>query len=80
VTERQARVWAEWPERLRSAPGTILLPDREGAGLVDAVGQEAVLVKMSATSAGTSIWCVFDGSRLLALSAVWIAETVTAAK
>jgi len=66
----------QWVERLRSAPGLILLEGDEAASFTDAVGQEATLVRMSQSEGGCSIWCVFDATRLAALSAVWIAEAL----
>ncbi|HKV54248.1 MAG TPA: hypothetical protein VJN94_06360 [Candidatus Binataceae bacterium] len=66
----------EWAQRLRAAPGIILVEGDDASGMVDAVGQEAVIVRMSLSQAGAAIWCVFDGARLAALTAVWIAETL----
>jgi aspartate-semialdehyde dehydrogenase len=67
----------EWPQRLRSAPGVILVESDEASGFIDAIGQEAVLVRMGIPAAGGSaIWCTFDGARIAALSALWIAETI----
>jgi aspartate-semialdehyde dehydrogenase len=67
----------EWAARLRSAPGIILLESDEAAGLVDAVSQEAVIVRMTQKPAGAALWCAFDAARLAALTAVWIAEAVS---
>jgi aspartate-semialdehyde dehydrogenase len=66
----------EWVERLRSAPGLILVANDAAAGFVDAVGQQGALARMSLDSAGATIWCTFDAARLAALTAVWIAETL----
>jgi aspartate-semialdehyde dehydrogenase len=67
----------EWPQRLRSALGVILVESDEASGFIDAVGQEAVLVRIGVPVAGGSaIWCTFDGARIAALSALWIAETI----
>ena len=67
----------EWPQRLRSGPGVILVESDEASGFIDAIGQEAVLVRMGMPAAGGSaIWCTFDGARIAALSALWIAETI----
>jgi aspartate-semialdehyde dehydrogenase len=67
----------EWPARLRSAPGVILVESDDAASITDAIGQEAVLVRMTAhPSGGAVIWCVFDSARLAALSAIWIAEAL----
>jgi aspartate-semialdehyde dehydrogenase len=67
----------DWPERLRSAPGLILVANQEAAGFVDAVGQEGAIARISVDEAGAAIWCSFDAARLAALTAVWIAETVS---
>jgi aspartate-semialdehyde dehydrogenase len=66
----------EWAARLRAAPGVIMLEGTDVSSFVDAVGQEAVLVRMSVNRAGARLWAVFDGPRLAALSAIWIAETL----
>jgi aspartate-semialdehyde dehydrogenase len=64
----------DWAERLRSAPGLILVANDEAAGFVDAVGQEGAITRLSLDDAGAAIWCAFDAARLAALTAVWIAE------
>jgi aspartate-semialdehyde dehydrogenase len=67
-------------ERLRAAPGLLLVEGQEGgAGVVDAIGQEAILVRPDLERAGASIWCAFDSARLAALGAVWVAEKFSAA-
>jgi aspartate-semialdehyde dehydrogenase len=68
-----------WPERLRSAPGLILVADPDASGLVNSVGQDGALTRLSLHDAGAAIWCAFDAARLAALTALWIAEIVTAA-
>jgi aspartate-semialdehyde dehydrogenase len=65
---------AEWPERLRSAPGLILVSSEDSAGFVDAVGQEGAITRIAANDSGALIWCAFDAARLAALTAIWIAE------
>jgi len=65
--------WAEW---LRAAPGIILVESGEASSFIDAAAQEAVIAKLTVTPSGAAIWSVFDGARLAALSAIWIAETV----
>ena len=61
--------------RLRAAPGLLMVAGEEGsAGVIDAVGQEAILVMLGSQPAGASIWCAFDSARLAALDAVWVAE------
>ena len=42
--------------------------------MIDAVGQEAIVVSVERAAAGASLWCVFDNARLAALDALWIAE------
>ncbi|HVA84160.1 MAG TPA: hypothetical protein VNF28_04610 [Candidatus Binataceae bacterium] len=65
--------------RLRAAPGLLLVAGEEGgAGVVDAVGQEAILIMLGAQTAGASVWCAFDSARLAALDAVWVAEKFAA--
>ncbi len=65
--------------RLRAAPGLLLVAGEEGsAGVVDAVGHEAILVMLGTQPAGASIWCAFDSARLAALDAVWVAEKLSA--
>jgi aspartate-semialdehyde dehydrogenase len=65
--------------RLRAAPGLLLVAGEEGsAGVIDAVGQEAILVMLGAQPAGASVWCAFDSARLAALDAVWVAEKFAA--
>jgi len=66
-----------WPERLRSAPGLIVVANDEASGFVDAVGQEGAITRLSMDSKGAAIWCAFDATRLAALTALWIAETVS---
>jgi aspartate-semialdehyde dehydrogenase len=66
----------EWAERLRSAPGLILVANDDAAGFVDAVGQEGAITRLSLEDAGAVIWCSFDAARLAALTALWIAEAL----
>jgi aspartate-semialdehyde dehydrogenase len=66
--------------RLRAAPGLLLVAGEDGASVIDAIGQEAVLVKLSSQSAGAAVWCAFDSARLAALDAVWVAEKLAAAE
>jgi aspartate-semialdehyde dehydrogenase len=67
----------ELASRLRAAPGIILVENSDASTLIDAAGQEAVIVRVTLTPAGVALWCVFDAARLAALSAVWIAETLS---
>jgi aspartate-semialdehyde dehydrogenase len=69
---------AQWATRLREAPGIVLVESGEASGSVDAAGQEAVIVKLAVTPSGATLWCMFDAARIAALSAIWIAETVSA--
>lgn len=72
---------AELAARLRAAPGLLLVEgDDGGASVIDAIGQEAVLVKLTIQAAGAAVWCAFDSARLAALDAVWIAERLAAAE
>ena len=67
----------EWAGRLRSAPGLIQVASDEPTGFVDAVGQEGAITQIVVDAAGAAIWCTFDAARLAALTAVWIAETLS---
>lgn len=64
--------------RLREAPGIVLVESGEASGSVDAAGQEAVIAKLATSPAGATLWCAFDAARLAALSAIWVAETLSA--
>ena len=68
---------AKWPELLRSAPGLIVVANDDATGFVDAVGQEGAITRISMEDSGAAIWCVFDAARLAALTALWIAETLS---
>ena len=67
----------QWAERLRSAPGIILVANDQAAGFVDAVGQEGAITRITLDDAGAAIWCSFDAARLAALTALWIAEAIS---
>jgi aspartate-semialdehyde dehydrogenase len=70
---------ANLAERLRAAPGLLVVAGEEGtASVIDAIGQEAILVMLNGEPAGASIWCAFDSARLAALDAVWVAEKLCA--
>jgi aspartate-semialdehyde dehydrogenase len=62
--------------KLRAAPGVMLLDKSERASVIDAVGQEALLVSFGAGPHGVSLVCVFDNAIRAALNALWIAETM----
>ena len=61
---------------MRAAPGILFIEGDDPAGFVDAVGQEAVIVRMKRNAAGAVFWCVFDSARVAAVSALWIAESL----
>ncbi len=67
---------AEVMERMRAAPGVLINEEGEPLGLIDAVGQEAIVVSIEERPGSISLWCVFDNTRLAALDALWIAETL----
>ncbi len=67
---------ANWRERLRAAPGILLVEDQKPLGIIDALGQEAVMVRMDESPGASTLFCVFDNARLAALNALWIAENV----
>jgi aspartate-semialdehyde dehydrogenase len=63
-------------ELLRVAPGILIAEEGEPLGVIDAVGQEAIVVSVESRGDSVSLWCVFDNARLAALGALWIAETL----
>lgn len=65
---------ADRRERLRGAPGVLLVEDEAPPSVVDAIGQEALLITVEPAGTGQGLWCAFDNARNAALSAVWIAE------
>jgi aspartate-semialdehyde dehydrogenase len=66
----------EWSARLRTAPGVLLIEGDDPAGFVDAIGQEATIVRMRPGNGGAVIWAVFDSARMAAFAALWIAESL----
>jgi aspartate-semialdehyde dehydrogenase len=64
-------------ELIRAAPGILIAEEGEPLGVIDAVGQEAIVVSVEPRTDSLSLWCVFDNTRLAALGALWIAETLT---
>ncbi len=64
-------------ELIRGAPGILLTEEGEPLSVIDAVGQEAILLQAETRARGLSLWCVFDNVRLAALTALWIAETLS---
>ncbi len=65
-----------YAERLRAAPGLMFVEDPEPIGVMDALGQEAIVVRMDRQPGGTVLFTVFDNARLAALVALWIAENL----
>jgi aspartate-semialdehyde dehydrogenase len=63
-------------DRIRSAPGLLLVEEEEPLGVIDAIGQDAILVQAAAGRSGLALWCAFDNARIAALAALWIAETL----
>ena len=53
----------EWVAKMRAAPGILFIEGDDPAGFVDAVGQEAVIVRMRQNGNGAVMWCVFDSAR-----------------
>jgi aspartate-semialdehyde dehydrogenase len=66
----------EWSERLRAAPGVLLIEGEDPAGFVDAVGQEAMILRLRTGSGGAIIWAAFDSARMAAFAALWVAESL----
>lgn len=66
----------DYAERLRSAPGLLFVEDPEAIGVMDAIGQEAIVVRMDHQAGGTVLFAAFDNARLAALVALWIAENL----
>lgn len=65
-------------EMLRAAPGILTVEAGEPLGIADAVGQDAIIVRVDDRLEGVALWCVFDNTRLAALLALWIAENLPA--
>ncbi|HTW89934.1 MAG TPA: Asd/ArgC dimerization domain-containing protein [Candidatus Binataceae bacterium] len=66
-------------ERLRAAPGLILIEDEMPPSAIDSAGQEGIAVSLHRNSNGAALWCVIDNARLSALCAVWVAENLSLA-
>jgi aspartate-semialdehyde dehydrogenase len=62
-------------DKLSAAPGILLLEDQDTAGIIDAMGQEALCISAKFVPSGLALWCVFDNARRAAMSAIWLAET-----
>jgi len=67
---------ASYADLLRAAPGVLFVDDNRPVGVIDALGQEAVLVKLNRQPSGTALFAAFDNARLAALIAIWIAESL----
>jgi len=67
---------ASYADRMRAAPGILFLEDSRPVGVIDALGQEAIVVKLDRQPGGTSLFAAFDNARLAALIAIWIAENL----
>ena len=67
---------ASYAERLRAAPGILFVEDSRPCGVIDALGQEAIVVKLDRQPSGTALFAAFDNARLAALIAIWIAENL----
>ncbi|HUY17758.1 MAG TPA: Asd/ArgC dimerization domain-containing protein [Candidatus Binataceae bacterium] len=68
-----------WSERLRAAPGLMLVEEEMPPSVIDSAGQEAIVVSLHRSPHGAALWCVIDNARLAALCAVWIAENLSLA-
>jgi aspartate-semialdehyde dehydrogenase len=67
---------ASYGDRLRAAPGILFVEDNRPIGVIDALGQEAVIAKLERQPGGTTLFAAFDNARLAALIAIWIAENL----
>ena len=66
-----------WPDRLRGAPGIVLVEGEETLGVADVLGQEAIVTRFDrAGDRSATIFAAFDNTRLAALIATWIAENL----
>ncbi|HVN29256.1 MAG TPA: hypothetical protein VMT64_12245 [Candidatus Binataceae bacterium] len=65
-----------YADRLRAAPGILLVEDKVPVGVIDALGQEAIVVRLDRQSGGATLFAAFDNARLAALIAIWIAENL----
>ena len=63
-------------ELLRASPGVLIAEEGEPLSVIDAVGQEAIVIGVEERPHSLGLWCVFDNTRLAALGALWIAETL----
>ncbi|MGH8011746.1 MAG: hypothetical protein ACREQ4_04515 [Candidatus Binataceae bacterium] len=63
--------------RLRAAPGVLLMESEEPIGIIDTVGQDAILTRFETGRTGAVIYCVYDSARVAALNALWVAESLS---
>ena len=63
-------------DRLRTAPGILYFDDNRPVGVIDALGQEAIVARLERRPSGTALFAAFDNARLAALIAIWIAENL----
>jgi aspartate-semialdehyde dehydrogenase len=68
-----------WSERLRAAPGLMLVEEEMPPSVIDSAGQEAIVVSLRRNPYGAALWSVIDNARLCALCAVWVAENLSPA-
>jgi hypothetical protein len=65
-----------YADRMRAAPGILFVEDNRPVGVIDALGQEAIVVRLNRQPSGASLFAAFDNARLAALIAIWIAENL----
>jgi aspartate-semialdehyde dehydrogenase len=63
--------------RLRAAPGVLLVEGEEPIGMVDPIGQEAIITRLEAGAAGAYLCCMYDSARIAAANALWIGECLS---
>ncbi len=66
-----------WSERLRAAPGLMLVEEEMPPSVIDSAGQEAIVASLHRNPYGAALWCVIDNARLSALCALWVAENLS---
>jgi aspartate-semialdehyde dehydrogenase len=69
-----------WPQRLRAAAGVLLVEEEPTLSVIDAIGQEALLISLYPAASGPGLWCAMDNARSAALTALWVAECLSAAE
>src|SRR5262249_32882457 len=63
-----------WAAALRAAPGVLLVENEEPPSVVDAIGQEALLLSYAPGTAGRPVWGALANARRAAVAALWMAE------